>query len=52
MGRLAAANGFKLVRDTMNQVEMVTMDRKGQEELAERVMANPEGSVFSKHVAW
>jgi len=51
LGRLAAANGFKLVRDTMNQVEMVTMDRKGQEELAERVMAHPEGSVFSKHVA-
>merc|ERR1712130_1064959 len=52
LGRLAAANGFKLVRDTMNQVEMVTMDRKGQEELANRVMAHPEGSVFSKHVAW
>ena len=52
LGRLASANGFKLVRDTVNQVEMVTMDKKGQEELANRVMAHPEGSVFSKHVAW
>jgi len=52
LGRLSSENGFKLVRDTMNQVEMVTMDRKGQEELANRVMAHPEGSVFSKHVAW
>jgi len=52
LDRLASQNGFKLVRDTMNQVEMVTMDRKGQEELANRVMAHPEGSVFSKHVAW
>jgi len=52
LGKLASANGFKLVRDTVNQVEMVTMDKKGQEELANRVMAHPEGSVFSKHVAW
>ena len=52
LGRLASANGFQLVRDTVNQVEMVTMDRKGQEELAKRVMAHPKGSVFSKHVAW
>ena len=52
LGRLSSENGFKLVRDTMNQVEMVTMDRKGQEELANKVMAHPEGSVFSKHVAW
>ena len=40
------------MRDTVNQVEMVTMDRKGQQELANRVMEFPEGSVFSKHVAW
>ena len=52
LDKLASANGFNLVRDTVNQVEMVTMNRKDQEELANRVMAHPEGSVFSKHVAW
>ena len=52
LSKLASANGFELVRDAVNQVEMMTMDRKGQEELAKRVMAHPERSVFSKHVAW
>ena len=48
LDNLASVNGFNLVRDTVNQVEMVTMNRKDQEELAN---AHPNKQVALTGVA-
>ena len=48
---LAERNGFRMVAETGNRVEQVTMDRRGEEELVRWVVGQGEGSVVSKHVA-
>ena len=51
LGKLAARNNFRLVKDKVNQVEQITMGREEEGRLARTIALYRQGSVYSKHVA-